>query len=201
MATVAVGLPSDPETLRKFRLWFKIYGVVLILLGLGAILVPGIATLAIEILVGWLLVASGIFGLISVFQAGSASPGFWWNLLTAILFLLAGGVLLWNPIAGALTLTIVLAAYMLATGFTKIVMAFNYRSAIPQAWGWVLFSAIVDIALGLIIVAGLPGSAIWVIGLLVGINLLFTGVALLVSAYCCLNPDRSTSPPSETVKA
>ena len=185
VAGVAVGLPKDPETLRKFKLWFKVYGVVLILLGAGAILVPGIATLAVEILVGWLLVAGGIFGMISVFQSGSASPGFWWNLLTAILCVIAGGVLLFNPIAGALTLTVVLAAYMLATGITKVLMAFNYRTRIPRAWGWVLFSAFVDIALGLLIVTGLPGTAIWAIGLLVGINLLFTGVALLVSAFCC----------------
>lgn len=201
MATgFATGLPSDPETLRKFRLWFKIYGVVLILLGAAAILLPGIATLATTIMVGWLLIASGVFGLVSVFSAGSSSPGFWWNLLTAILFVLAGGVLLWNPIAGVFTLTIVVAAYMLATGFTKIVMAFHYKSAIPRAWGWVLLSALVDIALGAIIVAGLPGSAVWVIGLLVGINLLFTGVALLVSAFYCRGEESGVTPPSAAAK-
>jgi len=198
-AGLAVGLPSDPETLRKFRLWFKIYGVVLILLGAGAILVPGIATLATSILVGWLLVAGGIFGLISVFQSGTSSPGFWWNLLTAILCALAGLILLVNPIAGVLTLTIVLAAYMLATGATKVIMAFHYKNVIPRAWGWVLFSALVDIALGIMIVAGLPGSAIWVIGLLVGINLLFTGVALLVSAFYCATPE-SAAPASAPAK-
>ena len=201
MATgLAIGLPSDPETLRKFRLWFKIYGVVLILLGAAAILLPGIATLATTIMVGWLLVASGVFGLISVFYAGASSPGFWWNLLTAILFALAGGVLLWNPIAGVFTLTIVVAAYMLATGLTKVIMAFHYKSVIPRAWGWVLLSALVDIALGAIIVAGLPGSAVWVIGLLVGINLLFTGVALLVSAFYCRSEESGQTPPSAAVK-
>src|SRR5688572_16672332 len=113
MATrLAGGLPGDPGTLRKFRPWFKVYGLVLIVLGIAAILLPGIATLATEILVGWLLIASGVLGLISVFQSGSSAPGFWWNLLTAILCVIAGGVLLWSPIAGALTLTIVLAAYM-----------------------------------------------------------------------------------------
>ena len=189
----------DPETLRKFKLWFKIYGVILILLGAASIILPGIATLATTITVGWLLIAGGIFGLISVFQAGTGSPGFWWNLLTAIVCVLAGGVLLFNPIAGVLTLTIILAAYLLATGVTKGFMAFHYRSAIPKAWGWMLFSALVDIALGAIIIAGLPGSAVWVLGLLVGINLLFTGVALITAAIYC--ESANTPPEPSAAKA
>ncbi|MGE3990433.1 HdeD family acid-resistance protein [Pseudorhodoplanes sp.] len=190
----------DPETLRKFKLWFKIYGVILILLGAASIILPGIATLATTITVGWLLIAGGIFGLISVFQSGSSSPGFWWNLLTAVVCVLAGGVILFNPIRGVLTLTIILAAYLLATGVTKGIMAFHYRNAIPKAWGWMLFSALVDIALGVIIFAGLPGSAIWVLGLLVGINLLFTGVALITAAIYCESANTPPAP-AEPAKA
>jgi len=180
----AIGL-IDPETLKKFKTWFKIYGVVLILLGIAGILLPQVASLATAIMVGWLLVAGGVFGLISDFSAGTKAPGFWWNLVTAALYLIAGIVLLVNPIAAVLTLTIILAAYLLATGAAKVVMAFHYKTVIPKAWLWVLFSALVDIVLGGIIVAGLPGTAIWVIGLMVGINLLFTGVALLASAFHC----------------
>jgi uncharacterized membrane protein HdeD (DUF308 family) len=190
----------DPETLRKFKLWFKIYGVILILLGAVSIILPGIATLATTITVGWLLIAGGIFGLISVFQSGTSSPGFWWNLLTAIVCVLAGAVILFNPIRGVLTLTIILAAYLLATGVTKGFMAFHYRNAIPKAWGWMLFSALIDIVLGVMIIAGLPGSAIWVLGLLVGINLLFTGVALITAAIYCEGAD-TPAVPSEPAKA
>ena len=195
-----VAFSVDPETLRKFKLWFKIYGVILILLGAASIILPGIATLATTITVGWLLIAGGIFGLISVFQSGTSSPGFWWNLLTALVCVLAGGVILFNPIKGVLTLTIVLAAYLLATGVTKGLMAFHYRNVIPRAWLWMLFSALVDIALGIIIVAGLPGSAIWVLGLLVGINLLFTGVALITAA---IHAGSATTPsePSAAARA
>jgi len=185
-------IPTDPETLRKFRLWFTIYGVILALLGIAAIVLPGVATLATSIFIGWILVVGGILGLISVFQAGTSAPGFWWNLLTALLYLIAGGVLLWNPISAMFTLTIVLAAYLIATGIAKVLTAFHYRSRIPQAWGWVLLSAIVDILLGLIIVAGLPGTAIWALGLLVGINLLFSGIALLVSAFYIPGPESRT---------
>lgn len=182
----AIGLAEiDPETLKKFQTWFKIYGVVLIILGIASILLPVVASLATAIMVGWLLVAGGIFGLISDFQAGTKAPGFWWNLITAALYLLAGIVLLVNPVAAVLTLTIVLAAYLLATGLAKVVMAFHYKNVIPKAWLWVLFSALVDIVLSVIIFAGLPGTALWVIGLMVGINLLFTGVALLASAFHC----------------
>ena len=69
----AIGL-IDPETLKKFQTWFKIYGVVLILLGIAAILLPGVASIATSIMVGWLLVAGGVFGLISDFSAGSKAP-------------------------------------------------------------------------------------------------------------------------------
>ncbi len=115
--------------------------------------------------------------------------------------MLAGGTLLWNPIAGVLTLTVILAAYLLATGVTKLIMAFHYKNVIPQAWLWVLFSALVDIVLGFMIVSGLPGTAVWVIGLLVGINLLFTGVALLVSAFYCWSTDTGTTTPSAPAQA
>ncbi len=193
-----VAFSVDPETLRKFKLWFTIYGVILILLGAASIILPGIATLATTIMVGWLLVAGGIFGLISVFQAGTKSPGFWWNLLTAIVCVLAGGIILFNPIQGVLTLTIVLAAYLLATGVTKGFMAFHYRNVIPKAWGWMLLSALIDIVLGGIIVAALPGSAIWVLGLLVGINLLFTGVALITAA---MYSESANTPPQPSAAA
>lgn len=193
-----VAFSVDPETLRKFKLWFKIYGVILVILGAVSIVLPGIATLATTITVGWLLVAGGIFGLISVFQSGTNSPGFWWNLLTAILCVLAGGVILFNPVKGVLTLTIILAAYLLAAGVSKAFMAFHYRNVIPKAWGWMLFSALVDVALGAIIFAGLPGSAIWVLGLLVGINLLFTGVALFTAALYC---ESMNTPPAPTEPA
>lgn len=175
-------LPRHADTIRKYSFWFIIYGAVLILLGLFAIFAPGVATLAAELMLGWLLLIGGIVGVIAIIRAGTSEPGFWWNLLTSIVFLLAGASLLWQPIVGMLTLTIVLAAYFIATGIFKIPAAFRYRHSGERSWGWMLFSALVDLALGIIIVLGLPGSAVWVLGLLVGINLFFTGVAILMIA-------------------
>lgn len=177
-----IGVPADAEAIRKHNTWIMIYGVVLIILGAMAIILPGVATVAAKTLFGWLLVASGVIGLFTVFTAGVSAPGFFWNLLTAVLYLLAGVALLGNPAAGILTLTIIIAAYLIATGLAKIVLAFRYKQAIPRAWGWMLFSALVDIALGVLIVSGLPGTAVWVLGLLVGIDLFLTGIALVAAA-------------------
>lgn len=179
------GIPMEADTLRKYRTWFMLYGVLLVILGFLAIAVPYVATLATGILIGWLLVAGGVFGLIAVFSAGKSASGFWWNLFTSIIYLLAGLSLLFRPVAGVLTLTILLAAYLLAGGIVKIVMAIGYKSDIPKAWGWVLFSGLVDLALAIIIMSGFPGTATWVIGLMVGINLLMMGVSLIVAAYHC----------------
>ena len=178
-------IPMEAQTIKKYSTWFTIYGIALMVIGALAIIAPGIATLAASIFVGWLLLVSGAFGIATVVAAGTAQPGFGWKLLTTTLYLVAGIVLLWNPIGAALTLTIVLAAYLLATGVAKLLIAFGYRNAIPGAWLWMLLSAIIDIALGFMIIADLPGTARWVLGLMVGINLLATGVALAVAASCC----------------
>jgi uncharacterized membrane protein HdeD (DUF308 family) len=177
-----VGLPADTETLRKYSTWFIIYGVLMILLGIFAIARPGVATLAIELTVGWLLIISGLVGLIAVISAGTKAPGFWWNLLTSILYLVAGVVLLARPLAGIITLTIILVAYLLAGGIAHIAMAIGYRTQLPSAWVWMLISGLVDIVLALIIMAGFPGTAAWVIGLMVGINFVMMGFAILMAA-------------------
>lgn len=185
MPTTMPAIPMQADTIKKYSTWFTIYGIALIVLGAVSILAPGIATLATSIMVGWLLLASGLFGLVAVISTGRSQTGFWWHLLTAMLYTVAGIAMLWNPVAAVLTLTIVLAAYLLATGALKIFVAFGYRDAIPGAWIWMLLSAAIDILLGIMIVAGLPGTATWVIGLMVGINLLFTGIALTIAANCC----------------
>lgn len=175
-------LTMDAEALKKYRLWYMIYGLILIALGLFAIAMPYVATIAVELTVGWLLVIGGVLGLIASFSGGQSAPGFWWNLLIAILSLLAGVALLWHPVAGTVTLTLILVAYLISGGVAKALMAVNMRNPLPRAWGWMLFSALVDIGLAVLIMSGWPGTAGWVIGLFVGINLLMTGVALVVAS-------------------
>ena len=180
---MSLGLPSESEVVRKHTTGFILYGIVVILLGLLSIAAPMLASIAAAIMVGWLLLFSGGFGLTATFSEGRHAPGFGWHLLISIVYLLAGLSLLVSPIAGVVTLTIVLAAYLLAGGVARIIMSFGYRSAAPGAWFWVLLSGIVDIVLAFIIISGMPGTATWVLGLLVGINLLMMGLSIVMVAF------------------
>ena len=157
---------------------FAAEGVILVLLGLIAITIPLFAGLATAILLGWLLVAAGIVGLLSSLRTRGA-PGFGWSLLSAVAALVAGIVLLWNPLAGLLTLTYVLAAYFLVDGVFNIVLGLSHRRELSGRWEWLVVNGLFDLVLAAFIIAGLPGSAVWVLGLLVGIDLLFGGIALV----------------------
>ena len=156
---------------------FLAEGIILIILGLLAILVPAIATLDIAILLGWLFLISGIVGLVTSFWAREA-PGFWWAVLSAVLAVVAGGILLISPVQGAISLTFVLIAFFILQGIATIMFAIEHRRELSERWGWMLVSGIITLALAVIIFMGLPGSAAWTLGLLVGIDLVFGGVAL-----------------------
>jgi len=160
---------------------FLIEGIVLVILGLLAIVLPPIATLAVTILVGWLFLISGIVGLIMTFMARQA-PGFWWSLLSAALAIAAGIVLLWSPLRAAVTLTLLLIVFFTVEGILTIMYALEHKKELSGRWGWMLVSGIVDLILAAIIFAGLPGTAAWAIGLLVGINMIFGGSALIAMA-------------------
>jgi uncharacterized membrane protein HdeD (DUF308 family) len=157
---------------------FLIEGIVLLVLGMAAILVPMVATIAFTLLVGWLFLISGVVGLITTFWMRHA-PGFWWSLLSAIIGIVAGILLLRWPITGSLSLTLLLSAFFVVEGVASIMYAFEHRNQLSGRWGWMLVSGIVDLILAGIIVAGLPGTALWALGLLVGINLIFGGVAMI----------------------
>ena len=160
---------------------WKLYlaeGILLVILGFIAIVIPPIATLAVTILLGWLFLLSGVMGLITTFMMRNA-PGFWWSLLSASLAVLVGGSLLAMPASGAVSLTIVLVAFFVIEGIASIMFALDHKSELTGRWGWMLASGVVDLVLGVMILAGLPSTAAWAIGLLVGINMIFGGSALI----------------------
>ena len=165
-------------TLHEHWKLFLVEGIILVVLGLIAIVVPPIATLAIEILVGWLFLVSGIVGLITTFWMRDA-PGFWWSLFSAVIGIAAGVVLLGWPVSGVLSLTIVLIAFFVIEGVATIMFALDHKRELSGRWGWMLASGIVDLILAAAVFVLLPGAAAWVIGLMVGINLVFGGVALI----------------------
>ncbi len=166
---------------------FLIEGIILVILGLIAIVVPPLATIAFTIIIGWLFLVSGGVGLVTTFWMRHA-PGFWWALLSAIISIGAGIILLAWPITGSLSLTLVLIAFFAVEGIASIMYAIEHRNQLSGRWGWMLFSGIVDLILAGIIFAGLPGTATWALGLLVGINLLFGGAAMIGMALAARHP-------------
>lgn len=160
---------------------FLFEGIVLLILGVLAVLAPVIASVAATIFFGWILLISGIVGLVTTFRARQA-PGFWWALLSDLVAIIAGVVLLWRPLLGTLSLTAVLIAFLFVEGIFTIMYALEHRSGLSGRWGWMLASGIVDVVLAIILFVGLPGTALWALGLLVGINLLFGGWALIMIA-------------------
>lgn len=165
---------------------FLIEGIILVIFGLAAMIVPPLASLAVTILLGWLFLISGVTGLALTFWARQM-PGFWWSLISATLAVLAGIVLLARPVQGTLTLTIVVGAYFLAEGVATIMYALEHRRELSQRWSWLLVAGLMDILIAFIIITGLPGSALWAIGLLVGVNLVFGGASLIGMALAARN--------------
>ena len=165
---------------------FLFEGIVLALLGLAAMIVPPLASLAVTIFLGWMFLTSGIGGLIVTYWARNM-PGFWWSLISAALAVLAGLILLARPMQAVLTLTIVLGAYFLAEGIATIMYALEHRREPGGRWSWLLISGLLDIAISFMVITGLPSSAEWAIGILVGINLLFGGATLIGMAMAARN--------------
>jgi uncharacterized membrane protein HdeD (DUF308 family) len=165
---------------------FLFEGILLAILGLAAMIVPPLASLAVTIFLGWMFLVTGIAGLVISFWA-RAMPGYWWSLISAALAVLAGGILLARPMQGVLTLTIVVGAYFLAEGVATIMYALEHRKELSGRWSWLLVAGLMDILIAFFIIAGLPGSAEWAIGLLVGINLLFGGATLIGMALAARN--------------
>ena len=166
---------------------FLIEGIILVILGIAAIALPPIATLAFTIIIGWVFLISGVVGLFTTFWARHV-PGFWWSLISAIIGIAAGVVLLLWPITGTLSLTLVLIAFFVIEGIVSIMYAIEHRNQLTGRWGWMLVSGIIDLILAGIIFAGLPGTAEWALGLLVGINMLFGGAALIAMALAARHP-------------
>jgi uncharacterized membrane protein HdeD (DUF308 family) len=159
--------------------WFLTLGIVLALAGVAAILFPLLSTIATKIVLGWIFLVSGALLVIHAFSI-QQWRGFILGLLLGLLYIVAGGWLAFFPFTGIITLTLLLAALFLAEGVLEIIMAMRVRP--HEGWGWLLLSGLVAVAVGLMIAAQLPSSAVWAIGLLTGINLLSSGVSFIVLA-------------------
>lgn len=169
---------------------FVAEGAALIALGVLAIAVPSIGNAHATVVVGWLFLVSGVVGLAATYWARQA-PAFWWSLVSALLAILVGGVLVANrsqdlygglmgwPFAQIGQLRFILLLFFLIEGGASIMFAFEHRRQFSGRWGLMLASGVVDIALAVVIIFDLPGTSAWTMGLLVGVNMILGGAALI----------------------
>ena len=176
------------QSVRDHWALFLVEGIVLVVLGMLAIVVPQIATLAVAIFLGWLFLISGVVGLITTFMARHA-PGFWWALLSAVVAIAAGLLLVEWPVSGAISLTYLLIAFFVIEGAVSIMYALEHKKELSGRWAWMLVSGIIDLILAVMILAGLPSTAAWALGLLVGINMLFGGTSMIAMALHARSSD------------
>jgi uncharacterized membrane protein HdeD (DUF308 family) len=152
-------------------------GVAMTVAGVLALVFPVVTSLTVEILIGWVLVVAGVATVYGAFSVEGTGP-FFGQLLLGFLKLALGIYLIMHPGVGMLALTLLLVAVFMVDGAVQFAFAFDLRP--KDGWGWMLLSAIVSVAVGLLIAAGLPGTSLIALGILVGVNFLSTGIALIM---------------------
>jgi uncharacterized membrane protein HdeD (DUF308 family) len=157
-------------------------GAIMVLLGILAFAAPVAATIAVDIFVGWLFLVSGVVGLVAVFSSKDI-PAFLWSLITAALSVTAGVLLIWKPVEGALTLTLLLTALFVTEGVFQIAASVAYRHVAGGSAGWMLVSGLADLLLVALIILGWPMTAAWTLGVLVAVNLITSGWAIVMAAF------------------
>jgi uncharacterized membrane protein HdeD (DUF308 family) len=170
--------------------WYLILGIVLLVGGIAAIAFPFLSTIAAKLALGWIFLFTGAVTVVHGFSAGNWR-GFLWNLLIGILYVVAGAYLVFLPLAGIVTLTMLIAALFLADGILEIIMAYRLRPL--SGWGWVLASGVAALIVGILIASQLPSSATWVIGFLVGIKMMMAGCSFIALALSSQQHHTSTS--------
>lgn len=166
-----------PVIVRKSLGWSIALSILMILAGILAIVIPPAAGIAITVLFGWLLIFSGAAHLVFGWQTRTTG-GLVWELLLGLVYIAAGVYLLWNPVVGMVSLTLALAIYLFAESIIEFILAVRLRP-MPGS-GWLFVDALVTLALAIIIYRTWPANAGWVLGLLVGISMLFSGVSRLM---------------------
>jgi uncharacterized membrane protein HdeD (DUF308 family) len=167
--TIANGAAPKP-------FWFMVLGIIAVLAGFAAIVFPLASTIAIKIIIGWSLLFVGVGYLVSSFSSDKKS-GRVMNILLGLLFVIVGGWMAFNLFEGVIGLTILLSMAFIFQGFVEISDAWKRRPGL--GWGWLMVSGLVSLLAGVMIFMNLPSSAIWALGLMVGINLISSGAYFL----------------------
>lgn len=168
------------EGLQNNRNLLIFEGILFSVLGFLAVALPGISTLSTELFIGWLFIFAGCIQLYRTISARHA-PGFIGSFLTGILYFIFGILLILFPVSGIFSLTILLTFFFIAEGIAKIILGLQLRPL--HRWGWFFLNGVLSLVMAYIIWMGWPGSAFWVLGLLVGINMIFFGMSLIFLAF------------------
>jgi uncharacterized membrane protein HdeD (DUF308 family) len=168
------------ESVKRYSLWHLVQGCLLVAAGVLAIIYPAVSATAAITVLGWLLVVSGALQAISLIGAGKV-PHFWLQLIAVVISVLIGLLFLRDPGQGLVMITLLLIVFFMIAGVTKVTFALTLRP-FPN-WTWVLASGLFGIALALFLWSRLPVSAVWIIGLMIGLHLIGEGGALVKLAW------------------
>jgi uncharacterized membrane protein HdeD (DUF308 family) len=169
--------PIAPSSIAfKSTGWSITLSILLILAGFAAILLPPIMGLGVTLFLGWLLILSGVTHLVFAWKAHSAGAVLW-EILVGLVYLFAGGYLILHPLAGLLSLTLILAVYLFVEGIFEIILAFQ---VVRSGKAWMILDGVITLILAFMIWRTWPVSTVWAIGTLVGISMLFSGISRLM---------------------
>jgi uncharacterized membrane protein HdeD (DUF308 family) len=163
------------ETVKRHSVWYLIQGGLMMLAGMLGLVYPLFSAVAVVVLLGWLLVLSGVAQGISLLGARHV-PHFWLQFLSVVLSVVIGLLFLRNPGGGLLTLAVLLIVFLMVEGMSKIVFALTIRPF--SSWGWVLLSGLVGVLASVYLWSRMPAAPVWLLGLLFGLLLLSEGAAL-----------------------
>jgi uncharacterized membrane protein HdeD (DUF308 family) len=165
--------PARPAPFTRSRTWRVASGIVFILAGILALVMPAAAALATTLVFGWVVLFAGAFEVVYAVHARH-ERGAAWRFVSAIVTLLLGGVILFMPIVGITTLAFLVGAFLFVGGIARTALAFQVRPL--RGWGWILVDGILSILLAVLLVAGWPASSIALIGFLTGFWLIASGI-------------------------
>jgi uncharacterized membrane protein HdeD (DUF308 family) len=176
---------AAPKILEEFHQhWWTVLieGFLLLVLGTIAITVPFLAGIVITVVIGWLLIFAGLLGLwTGWFMRRVKGQG--WAILSSVVAITAGAAFFAWPIGGLVSLTLVLGAYLTVDGVATIALALQHRRAKTQNWGWPLVNGILDLLLATAIIILQPGVNAWLVGVIVGVDLIFAGISMIAMGW------------------
>jgi uncharacterized membrane protein HdeD (DUF308 family) len=174
--------------------WLLALGIVQIIAGSFALTIPVVASLAAVAIFGAVLIVSAIFQLIHAFRVRAWPRSAWYG-LGGVLYAIAGVLVVIFPIGGAMTLAIMIAVMLIADGVLRVTFASSVRPV--AGWGWLIAGGLGSIVVGVTLLIGWPATALWVTGLLLGVNLIFTGAMHAALALTSRTSSASTNPPTD----